>query len=340
MSRHRVGIVGAGGIAHSHVRGYRSVAGSLCEVVAACDVNADALAAFCDTQAIALQFTDAQTMIASGEVDVIALLTPPSVRADVIFPAVEAGIHMLVEKPFGESYREARAYAEAAGGAGAKMAVNHELRFTPDVLAIREAVLGGRLGELLSVSHEHYCDRRNTTGWRATEERLEIAIFSIHLIDRVQWLVGAEPLAVTALTREWIPTVRGETFTALTIEFDGGIVGSIVSSWNALGLPECRLRVDGTKGSALSLKDQVTSDACRLGIQRDGSEPETTDMMQDGLFAHAMGESMRRLLEAVEDGSEPAHSARDNLKTMAIMDAAHLSAHRGGARVQTAEVVG
>ena len=52
----------------------------------------------------------------------------------------------------------------------------------------------------------------------------------------------------------------------------------------------------------------------------------------------AMGESMRRLLEAVDSGGEPAHSGRDNLKTMAIMDAAYLSASRGGARVEVAEV--
>jgi predicted dehydrogenase len=218
------------------------------------------------------------------------------------------------------------------------MAVNHELRFTPDVLAVRQAILGGRLGELLSVVHDHYCDRRNTSGWRAGEERLEMAIFSIHLIDRVQWLAGVEPIAVTALTRQWTPTVRGETFTALTIEFAEGIVGSVVSSWNAPGLPECRLRIDGTGGSALSLKDQVTGDRCELMVQVDGDGPETMDMSRDGLFVSAMGESMRRLLEAIEEGTEPAHSARDNLKTMAIMDAAYLSAARGGMRVEVSEV--
>ena len=338
MSRHRIGIVGTGGIAHAHIQGYRTVAGDLGDVVAGCDPDADRLAAYCDQHDVPLRFSNASDLIDSGEVDIIALLTPPAVRAEVIEPACNAGIHMLVEKPFGERYADARSFTEMAERAPVKMAINHELRFNRDVLALRDAIAAGRLGDILSVVHDHYYDRRNTRGWRADVERLEIAIFSIHVIDRIQWLAGVEPVAVTAMTRHWIPTVRGESFTALTIEFERDIVGSMVSSWNANRLPECRLRVDGTAGSALSLKDQVAGDSCELLIHTDDGELERLDMGQENAFVTSMGESMRRLLLAVDSGSEPDHSARDNLKTMAIMDAAYLSASRGGARVEISEV--
>ena len=107
MDGFRIGIVGCGGIAHRHVAGYRMVASDLGEVVAGCDPNTDTLNAYCDQYDIAHRFTDPADLIASGEVDVISLLTPPAVRHDVIFPAIEKGIHLLVEKPFGESLSDA-----------------------------------------------------------------------------------------------------------------------------------------------------------------------------------------------------------------------------------------
>src|SRR5688572_1045769 len=100
MARNRIGLVGCGGIARQHIEGYRAVAGDLGEVVAACDPNPEALEAFGSAYDVRRRFTDPRALIASGEVEVISLLTPPAVRGEVIFPAVEAGIHLLVEKPF------------------------------------------------------------------------------------------------------------------------------------------------------------------------------------------------------------------------------------------------
>lgn len=338
MDRHRIGIVGCGGIAHVHIKGYRKVVSGLGEVVAGCDPNRETLDAYCDQYELSCRFSDAADLIASGEVDVIALLTPPAVRSGVILPAAERSIHLLVEKPFGETYAEAASYVAVAEQAGVKLAVNHELRFLPDVTMLREALRAGRLGEPLHIAHDHFYDRRNTGGWRAQEDRLEMAIFSCHVIDRIQWLAGREPVAVAAMTRHWNPDVRGETFTSLTIEFEGDLVATMVSSWHSARLPECRIRVDGTVGSALSVKEQVTADDCSLTLATDDGGLEEVDARQEDAFVWAMGESMRRLLEAVDSDGEPAHSGCDNLKTMAIMDAAYLSASRGGARVEVAEV--
>ena len=114
MNGYRIGIVGCGGIAHRHIAGYRKVAHDLGEVVAGCDIDKEQLNGYCDQYDIPNRFTNAADMIASGEVDVISLLTPPAVRHDVIFPAIEKGIHLLVEKPFGETLCDAVSFVEAA----------------------------------------------------------------------------------------------------------------------------------------------------------------------------------------------------------------------------------
>jgi predicted dehydrogenase len=336
---HRIGIVGCGGIAHRHLEGYGLVLGERGVVVAGCDPIRETLDAFCDRWHLPHRFTSPADMIASGEVGVISLLTPPAVRAEVILPALERGIAVLVEKPFAERLDDALRFVEAAERAGAAIAVNQQLRFMPDLLRAREVIQSGALGALRLIAHDQLQHRVRTAGWRKDERRLEISIFSVHLLDRIRWLAASRPRAVSAVTRRWSEAVRGETFTALTVQFESGAVGTMVSNWHSPGVPECRLRVDGTDGSLLSVKEEVLADRSQLTIQRPGQPPSVEELDLPSAFQRCMGESMRRLLEAIDAGRPPVHSGRDNLDTMAIVDAAYLSAERGGALVETGELL-
>ena len=333
MAKHRIGIVGCGGIAHRHIEGYRLVAGELGDVVAGCDPNPLTLESYCTKYDLPYRFTDPIDLIKSGVVDVISLLTPPAVRGEVIFPAIEYGIHLLVEKPFGENLMDAISFVDAAENAGTFLAVNQQLRFMPDIKAIREILASGEMGEPRFIAHDQFQNRTSATGWRKDEERLEISIFSIHLLDRVRWLMGKRPEAVTAATRYWCEDVRGETFTALTIQFEGGSIGTMVSNWHSLNIPECRLRIDCEKGSLLSQKKSVLADEATLTAQPLGKEAQKQDFSNQNSFTIAMGESMNGLLIAIDTGVAPINSGKDNLETMAIVDAAYLSASRGGERV-------
>ena len=339
MNGFRIGIIGCGGIANRHIAGYRKVARDLGEVVAGCDVDKETLNGYCDKYDIPHRFTNAADMIASGEVDVISLLTPPAVRHDAIFPAIEEGIHLLVEKPFGECLSDAVSFVEAAERAGVTLAVNHQLGFMEDVVALRRAVDSGAIGEARYISHDELKNRTRVRGWRSREQRLEISIFSIHLIDRIRTLAGSPPQKISATTRHWNPDVRGETFASLIVQFENGIVGTMISNWHSLGLSECRLRIDGTKGSALSVKKIVLSDEATLQIQPLNGKMETHTFHRKDAFTHAMGESMKHLLDSARRGAEPIHSGRGNLHTMQIVDAAYLSAERGGGMVEVDEIM-
>lgn len=339
MKKYRIGLVGCGGIARAHTEGYRAIADDICEVVAGCDIHQGNLDNFCDKYEVPLRFTDPKELIDSGEVDVIALLTPPAIRAEVIFPAFERGIHMLVEKPFAENLPDAVSFVKAAQEAGVKLAINQELRFMPNVLRAKEIIDSGELGEIRFIAHDHFQNRTRTGGWRKDEERLEISIFSIHILDRIRWLMGRPPETVSAVTRYWDPNVRGESFTSLTVQFEGGAMGTMISNWHSPTMPESRLRVDGTRGSLLSTKSAVASDGpCTLTVQPLNSESRQYDCSRQSAFTMAMGESMKHLLDAISAGIEPLHSGRDNLQTMAIVDAAYLSASRNGAKIDVAQM--
>ena len=92
----------------------------------------------------------------SDEVDVIVMLTAREVREEYIYPALEKKVHVLVEKPFGNSYAECLGYAEAAERSPATLAVSQTLRFYPDIEWAHAMVKKGALGTLKTIVHDHY----------------------------------------------------------------------------------------------------------------------------------------------------------------------------------------
>jgi predicted dehydrogenase len=112
----------------------------------------------------------------------------------------------------------------------------------------------------------------------------------------------------------------------------------MVSNWHALRIPECRLRIDGTTGSLLSQKLAIAVDDAVLTIHRVDGEIERRAYSQERAAVINMGESIKALLVAIDENRSPHHSGRDNLHTMAIVDAAYLSASRGGSEVTIDEV--
>jgi len=338
MAGHRIGIIGTGGIARVHANGYKAVLGDLGQVVAGCDPDRARLDDFCDRNDLSLRFSTTDELIRSGEIDTIALLTPPAVRHEVIGPAAERGIHMLIEKPFGECLGDAISFVDAAEDGGVQLAVNQELRFMPAAQRAFDIASSGGIGDVRLVAHDHFQNRTSVGGWRASEKRLEISIFSIHLLDKIRWVAGKPPVAVTCPTRAWNSEVGGETFSALTVQFEDGVMGTMVSNWHSPRVPECRLRVDGVEGSIVATKRALVDGDATLRVERADGAAETYTYRLGDALAYTMGRSMRALLEAVDAGVEAPHSGLDNLQTMAIVDAAYLSAARDGGRVEIAEV--
>ena len=343
--RHRIGIVGTGWVAHQHLSGIRSVVGDRAVVTAACDPRRDVLEEFAERYGIPHRFPDAASMVASGEVDVLVVLTPPAVRDEVIDPALAAGVHLLIEKPFAQSAARAAQYVDAAERAGVHLAVGQNFRWFPEHQWMKRQLDDGRLGALQYLEARSFQDRPQAPGvWRAAESRLEMAIFSIHLIDRLQWMAVTPPRAVSAVTRRDESTdLPGEQLTSLLVQFEGGLVGHMTSTWMSRALPINDMRADGERGSvAVERPGPMAGDASgRVALR---GEPATVERFPDpGDDPHAprtYGQSLLALLEAVDARREAPHSGRDNLRTMAIMDAAYASAARGGELVEVAEMLG
>lgn len=344
VERLRVGLVGTGWVAHQHITGSRQVADDLVDVVAACDPRREALDSFCDQYDVGLRFDDAGAMVRSGEVDVLALLTPPSVRDEVIDPALEHGLHLLVEKPYATSGPLAVKYTEAAEAAGVTLAVGQNFRWFPEYQWLAQRLAQGDTGAATYLEARSFQNRPQAPGqWRAHERKLEMAIFSVHLIDRLQWIADREPVSVTALTRRAPGSeLAGEQLSSLLVAFADDVVGHMTSTWLSKALPRNDFRVDTTTGSAAVGRDRPM-DGEAQGRADFGAGVEEERFPDDGNggthATRSYGSSMRELALAIRESRTPTHSGRNNLRTLGIMEAAYESASRGGAPVTVAEVL-
>src|SRR5690606_26716752 len=134
------------------------------EITAACDPRAEVLETFCDRHEVPRRFARAEDLIASGEVDVLALLTPPAVRDEVIGPALAAGLHLLVEKPFATTGARAVRYTEAAESAGVRLAVGQNFRWFPEYQWLDQRLDRPDAGSAVYLEARSFQDRRQRPG--------------------------------------------------------------------------------------------------------------------------------------------------------------------------------
>lgn len=148
QSTFKVGMVGAGNICEFHVAAVKKLAPAV-ELIGVADLDGERAArnaAAWGTTA----FPDLAALIAAGA-NVIHVLTPPSSHAAIATAALEAGCHVLVEKPVAEDADQARALAALAAQKGLTISVNHSLLYDPQIVRALDQVRSGALGEIVSV---------------------------------------------------------------------------------------------------------------------------------------------------------------------------------------------
>jgi len=148
MKRLRVGVIGVGAMGVHHARLYHELAAA--ELVGVADPRepqAREVAAAYHTDA----YTDYEQLL-QQDLDSVSIAVPTSLHREVATKAAGYGVHLLVEKPIADTLSGADAIIEAARRAGVKLMVGHIERFNPVIQKLKELVVGGELGELLSIS--------------------------------------------------------------------------------------------------------------------------------------------------------------------------------------------
>jgi len=320
--QHGIGIVGCGRISARHLAGYASL-GDRARVVAVYDKREALAAQRAEEFGVPNAFGRLEEIVGNEETDVVAALTPPDVRLSVVRPLLEAGKHILVEKPFANSLAEAEIMVAIAAQQGVTLAVNQNFRFLPESQLMKRVLEEGRLGQPIFLVQNSSTWRNETEGWRNTTERLAMAVMGVHWLDRFRWLLGQEAHTVFCKSLySGLLDSEGEDLATMVIQFSDGCLANLTEHWCAPARGAANsFQLDCTEGSIIVRDGRIKV------FNGDGEVID--DQEADGDIGPTFAQSMAELLDAIDEGREPSHSGYENLGTMALLDAAYLSAERG-----------
>lgn len=337
----RVAVVGAGLIAlEEHVPAWRAVPG--CRVVALADPSSSALEEG-ERLGIARRVRDYRFLLDDPGVDVIDICAPTALHAEIALAALEAGKHVLCEKPLATTRADAELLVATAARAARKIMCVQQFRYDPRTTRLREFLAPDVLGEVYFV-HAHWLRRRRLPGRAGfTARRLSgggpLLDLGVHLVDLAWWLMG-EPRPVSAsgatfarlarradLTSEWgqwdASTIDVEDFAAGMLRFSNGAALSVEASW--LGFQHERdhvyLHWYGDRAGA-------TWPGCRVFGERDG-RPWDVQLAPPatGPKAHAL--LVRDFAEAIHRDLPVPIDPRGSALVVAMLEALYASAAAG-----------
>jgi predicted dehydrogenase len=328
-----IAVVGLGGIALQHLEGYRRQG---LKVVGGADVAEERCRLAGEQFGLPFTTTDPAELIARPEVRVVDVTVPH--RMDLRKPLVEAaarhGRAIFMQKPLMPSLPEAAALVEIAEAAGVPMMVNQNSVFAPQSLLIGEHL--GEIGRpyFFQIDNRAWFDA-SPHPWFGKSERWVNSDMAIHHYAMIRHWFGDAVSVSAHMARDASQAgVKGETLSSVLIRFGNGVGGLVTNNWSYRGPathshPNELLILQGHEGTITAGAKEVV---------RAGISGERRWEVEGTWFPDAFGNSMAHFIDALDAGRPFLCEARDNLKTVAIAEAAYRSA-ADGREVKLSEVL-
>jgi predicted dehydrogenase len=276
----------------------------------------------------ALCFPSLQEALAATDAEAVLVTTALPGHAPVAIEALQAGMHVLVEKPIAPTVADARRMIEAATEADKLLMVSQNYRFYPAAQTAARLVREGSLGPVGSVSLQFR--KYGNTADPATNPHYRIAQpllldMSIHHFDLMRFVLGAEPLTVASVTSNppWSRFVEPPS-AVTTVRFAGDVTVAYEGSWVSSGPPttwagdwriECELGSIEWTG-----RDDLTTDSDRVVIRKLGKRPQSVKLPTLEHFDRPG--SLAEFRNAIREGRSPVTSGEANIGTLALTLAA------------------
>ena len=282
---------------------------------------------------------DLDEVLADASVEAVAIATPPASHAEIALRCIEAGRHIMVEKPLADSYEAGLRIVQAAEEPGVVLQCDHTFCYTPAVQAIRELVAAGELGDLL-----YYDSVRVNLGLvqREIDVFWDLAPHDLSIVDFVLG-DGREPVMVTAQGAD--PLGLGHACVGyLTLAFDDGLLAHCHLNW----LSPTKIRTTIVGGSERMVVWNDLLPAQRVSVYESGvdlAESELTLGEQrrrkvsyriGAMIAPALREreALSGVLQdwagAIRTGRAPTTDGHAGLRVLRVLEAAQASLRNGG----------
>ncbi len=283
-------LIGCGRIAVNHVK---AVANNGLEFVAMCDIDDSKFEimlekAGCGEFPEAERYADYRLMLEEHpEIELVAIATESGEHARIALDCIDAGKHLIIEKPIAMSMADADEIVRRASEAGVKVSACHQNRFNVVVQELRRAVEAGRFGKLSHGSiHVRWNRGRqyyDQAPWRGTwaQDGGTLMNQCIHGIDLLRWMMGDEPLEVFGqIRRQFHDYLEAEDVGVAVVKFANGVVATIEGTSNVYpkNLEETlyvfgengTVKIGGTSTNNIDVwdfADEAEADAANKGLE-------------------------------------------------------------------------
>ncbi|MHA6483231.1 Gfo/Idh/MocA family protein [Paenibacillus sp. strain BS8-2] len=241
METLRIAIIGCGAIAEKHVSAIEEIGGEA-SIVALCDISSERLHAFASKAGVnrfpdATLYDDVGRLLERQDIDLVVVATSSGSHGSLTLQALQAGKHVLVEKPQALSLSEAKAAIDEARSRGLILSVSFQVRYMQKLAEMKRAVEAGRFGELAHGTVTMRWNRNmayyESGPWREDWSKGGGLFMNqcIHYVDLLMWLMG--PIrSVYALGRTNGQPIGVENVGAALLHFESGAIGVIEASAN------------------------------------------------------------------------------------------------------------
>jgi predicted dehydrogenase len=228
-----VALIGCGRISASHLDAIRAQP-QVGRIVAVADLDAARARATAERFGAARWFADASAVLALEEVEAVLITSPNELHCAQAIAALDAGRHVLVEKPMAENATDAARMARAATDSGRILAIGHTFRHGPAVRHLQDQRAQFGALRALEVSSCVFWDGPQAPWWaeRTAEQGLILSLFAPHALDFVQLVMGDDPLRVHVEAARHQSGWRGEDEAMILMAFPGRRMAQVHVSYN------------------------------------------------------------------------------------------------------------
>ncbi len=340
----KVGVIGVGGIAATHFPGWKESPHT--EVAALADVSVEALDRAGDREDVRVRYSDPIDLIADPDIDIVDVCTPNMYHAPLAIAALDAGKHVLCEKPLAPTPADIRAMIEARDRSGKLLMTAQHFRFQGSAKALKAEIDTGVLGEVYHArswmlrrsgapTRPGFIMKQHSGGGPCID-------IGVHILDLTLWMMGhPKSISVTGVAQDKLRRLPGafsnwgglippdwdvEEFAAAFVRFENGATLVLEVSW-LLNHPktqgeDMQMWLYGDRGGAhwpqnvILTTDNGTKQHKDTQLQiADKGEPHALECIA---FA-----------DAVANGKPSPVPAEESLQVMTILDALYLSAKTG-----------
>ena len=347
MEKVRIGLIGAGNIANTHLNAYKSVPEA--EIVAICDINEKHLNEPADKFGIEARYTSLEDMLASEKLDAADVCVWNCNHAKCTIAALNAGLHVLCEKPMATSAKEAEEMRAAAAKNGKLLMIGFVLRFMEECIVAKDFIDNDYLGDIY-YSKATYLRRHGAPGGWFTDKAYSsggpVIDLGVHVIDLTRYLMGRPKVKSVFASVEsrlgkrdhlktnvgWMPKDNGiayeynvEDLGVALIKYDGGQTTLLETSYSLNGESKGTKELYGTKGGML-----LDNGLFKIFTEYNGYLADVTPSIKNRKGAsEGFTAEMQHFVDCILGKCECIATADDGIEIMKILDAIYESGRTG-----------